>query len=210
MEKIREELICAVCLDILSEPKVLQCAHSFCCTCLETIVSHSRESVLPRENARTSDKLECPCCRSITLLPGGRVKHLPTNYNLRRLVDIVSDEDKQHTRETVRRRKWRRPTIDRNRRPRCGLHKKGLEYFCRDCNELLCRKCMMEAHRDHNYGDVEEVLPEQLAALKNLIQPAHEVSCAAMAAPAMHCSSLFIYGRDRPRDNGSVRGVGYG
>lgn len=43
VERIREELICAVCLDILREPKVLQCAHSFCRECLEKIVAQRQQ-----------------------------------------------------------------------------------------------------------------------------------------------------------------------
>lgn len=111
MDKVREELICAVCLDFLREPKVLQCAHSYCCQCLRKVAEASREqsrcraaqvsstssSTAPTA-ARRSLELECPSCRHITVLEHGRVElDLPTNVNLKRLVEIVSDEEKGRT-----------------------------------------------------------------------------------------------------------------
>ena len=95
MEKVREELICAVCLDFLREPKVLHCAHSFCCQCLREMVKGGRSQ---RRDRRSSLDLECPSCRHVTVLEHGRVDlDLPTNVNLRRLVEIVSDEEKGRT-----------------------------------------------------------------------------------------------------------------
>ena len=173
-EKVREELICAICLDFLREPKVLQCAHSFCQECLVKVVATQGIYKIAGE-ALAEGELSCPSCRHVTCLPGGRVAKLKTNFNLKRLVDIVSEDEKARTRSTIRRRDSWRPKIDRSRQPICQTHQKPLEYFCADCNELLCRKCMITGHRDHNYKDVDEILPEQLMSLRNLIQPACEV-----------------------------------
>ena len=100
MERVREELICAVCLDFLREPKVLQCAHSFCSRCLREMAK-AREQQRQRRSptsARRSLDLECPSCRHVTVLEHGRVDlDLPTNVNLKRLVEIVSDEEKGRT-----------------------------------------------------------------------------------------------------------------
>ena len=174
-EKVREELICAICLDFLREPKVLQCAHSFCQQCLERMVATQGLYKIAKESPPEGE-LVCPTCRHVTCLPGGKVAELRTNFNLKRLVDIVSEDEKARTRITIRRRGSTRPTIDRSSQSACPIHQKPLEYFCTDCNELLCRKCMISGHRDHNYKDVDEVLPEQLAALHSLIQPACEVN----------------------------------
>lgn len=103
MEKVREELICAVCLDFLRDPKVLQCAHSFCSHCLREMVQGSERTrrpttPAPSQQARRSLDLECPSCRHVTVLEHGRVDlDLPTNVNLKRLVEIVSDEEKGRT-----------------------------------------------------------------------------------------------------------------
>ena len=97
MEKIREELICAVCLDFLDEPKVLQCAHSFCLRCLREVVKEQKRSNRS-SSARRSLNLECPSCRHVTILDHGRVDlDLRTNANLKRLVQIISEEEKRRT-----------------------------------------------------------------------------------------------------------------
>ena len=96
MQQVREELICAVCLEFLREPKVLLCAHSFCQVCLREILSKANRGARDARN-RAVD-LECPSCRHITTLEHGRVEiDLRTNFNLKRLVEIVSDGEKRHT-----------------------------------------------------------------------------------------------------------------
>lgn len=98
MEKVREELICAVCLDFLCNPKVLQCAHSFCQQCLREIVNGQKKRLQNAADRPVS--LECPSCRHITNLDRGRVDvDLCTNFNLKRLVEIVSDEEKSRTKK---------------------------------------------------------------------------------------------------------------
>lgn len=95
MEKVREELICAVCLDFLREPKVLLCAHSFCQRCLREVINGQKHK---QNTALRSVDLECPSCRHVTNLEHGRVEiDLRTNFNLKRLAEIVSDEEKSRT-----------------------------------------------------------------------------------------------------------------
>ncbi|CAM6118433.1 unnamed protein product [Calypogeia fissa] len=38
MDQLREELSCAVCLDICFEPSTISCGHSFCGTCLQSVL----------------------------------------------------------------------------------------------------------------------------------------------------------------------------
>ena len=96
MEKVREELICAVCLEFLRDPKVLQCAHSFCTKCLSKIINGQKGN--RQSKAVRPVDLECPSCRHVTTLERGRVElDLRTNFNLKRLVEIVSEEEKSRT-----------------------------------------------------------------------------------------------------------------
>lgn len=168
--KIQEELICAICLDFLQDPKILNCAHSFCYQCLVGITS-SRYS---RELAR--DEIECPSCRQVTRVPEANVTKLKTNWNLKKLVDIVSEEEKKVARDAICKRRNTRPSIRAGRSPLCTLHRRQFEYYCLDCFELLCPKCIGAGHKSHNFKDVDEVLLEQIAGLRALIQPACEVS----------------------------------
>ena len=172
--KVQEELICAVCLDFLSEPKVLSCAHSFCLACLNKIVTLKRKF-----EEHSSLDLECPSCRQVTTLNAGRVDELNTNYNLKRLVDIVSEEEKKKARDVIKRRVSIRPSVQQTPRfnsLQCKKHKKQLEYFCVECNTLICPKCISDDHYLHKFEDVDEVLPKHISGLRSLIQPACEVS----------------------------------
>lgn len=175
--KVREELICAVCLDFLQEPKVLSCAHSFCLVCLDRIISmQSTFKYGPGSDLEPGD-LECPSCRQITKLDKG-VSELKTNFNLKRLVSIVSDNDKRIARNMLQKRGTQRPSLtNRKRLSLCQHHHRQVEYFCLDCNDLLCPKCISASHKGHNFDDVDKVLPNQISALRSLIQPACEVCC---------------------------------
>ena len=182
-ERIREELICAICLDFLREPKVLACAHSFCHDCLAGV--HTKRIKAATDAALRDDELECPSCRQCTLLPEGGLSGLKTHCKLANLVDIVSDEEKERARSELRKRQ---SIVNNSQQPvenggsggsssatsECGEHGKPHEYYCDDCNALICMRCMLDGHRDHKFEEAASLLPEHLANLQSLLQPANE------------------------------------
>lgn len=178
--RVQEELICGVCLDFLSEPKLLSCAHSFCCSCLQRVL---------KKASKSSFELECPSCRQVTPLKSGNVDELNANYNLKRLVDIVSEEEKKKARDVIKRRYSTRCSVRQSPQASkliCKLHSKQLEYFCVDCNSMICPKCIKSDHLTHRFEDIDDVFPSMLGTLRNAIQPACEVSsssCTSMQIP---------------------------
>ena len=52
-----DDLSCAVCTDIYTEPKLLHCMHSFCGACIEKMV-------MRQEDEKPS--VVCPICRFVT------------------------------------------------------------------------------------------------------------------------------------------------
>ena len=198
-KRLREELICAICLDFLREPKVLSCSHSFCQGCLHVILEapqREKDSVgagkkegpmgegeggQKRESdeesgvdSGSSGDIECPSCHQVTQLPEGGVQNLPTHGRLENLVDIVSEEDKQKARKVLRQRATMSRDLTSEVQPQCLEHGKVLDYFCNQCSQLLCMRCMMDMHRDHDYEEAADVLQTRLAALRCQIQPAYE------------------------------------
>jgi len=83
-QKVKEELTCAICRDLLNEPKILPCLHSFCTGCLKEW-SGKLANLDPSKR-----HLECPLCRARVLLSSSRsVDELPSHFSAIRLVEIV-------------------------------------------------------------------------------------------------------------------------
>ena len=83
-QRVKEELTCAICQDLLNEPKILPCLHSFCTSCLKEW-SGRLANLDPSKR-----HLECPLCRAKVLLSTSRaVEELPSHFSAIRLVEIV-------------------------------------------------------------------------------------------------------------------------
>lgn len=168
LARFRAQLVCGVCLDFLQKPKLLDCAHSFCQECLEKMI-------------KTADReLECPCCRQVTNLQGpglDGVEALRTNFNLMELVEIASQQEKDEMLGTLKRTK--RPNAGDRQAVRqqveCTKHSRALEFYCENCNELLCSKCL-RAHQRHDPSHIDDILPKHLDSLRGLVQPACEIA----------------------------------
>ncbi len=79
VDRIEQELTCAVCLDRFKEPKVLPCLHTYCKGCIKALVANSRE-----KNA-----VFCPKCRERYVLPTGGVSGFLSNFPLKNLVELL-------------------------------------------------------------------------------------------------------------------------
>lgn len=74
-------LQCPICLEVLNDPKVLDCQHTFCANCLK--VHHATEC----QRRRTENFLDCPTCRERTNLINNSVDCLPGNYIVRDIIE---------------------------------------------------------------------------------------------------------------------------
>ena len=60
--------------------------------------------------------------------------------------------------------------------PQCPIHFDLKQvFFCVECEELLCRRCMMDNHRLHDYDETEVVLDKRYALVHEIIEPAKKV-----------------------------------
>ena len=115
---VPEELVCEVCLGIISEPKMLDCAHSFCRVCLYRLLTTStlrRRSLLLSPSSRSlsriaeanganavsqssgaddespsENEITCPTCSRVTVVPAGDVDQLSTSVAMSKLLAISS------------------------------------------------------------------------------------------------------------------------
>ena len=89
-EKVKEELTCAICQDVLNQPRSLPCLHSFCTGCLKELVAGLDSSKY---------QLECPLCRAkVSLSASHAVEELPLNFSAKRLIEIFcAEQARLHT-----------------------------------------------------------------------------------------------------------------
>ncbi|XP_035693169.1 E3 ubiquitin-protein ligase TRIM56-like [Branchiostoma floridae] len=143
LNRLSEDFLeCQICLQPYRRPKVLSCLHSFCQKCLEEF--------LKKQKVKT--ELDCPTCRSKTLLPGGGVAELKDNFFVESLKDTV-DVHKKLTNE--------------GESLVCGSceTKSGAESFCTECGDFLCDECVaihrrIKVTKGHQVIGVEQLKAE--------------------------------------------------
>ena len=155
LEKLEDQLTCAICLDAFKDPKLLQCFHVYCKDCLQRLVVTDRQGQL---------SLRCPTCRQSTLLPPATgVSGLQPAFHIHRLFDIQ---------EALK--KVKEPQI-----VQCEKCKKSrtATKFCRDCGKFVCEKCV-EMHSEWDeFSNHEVVSMEQVQSnVKQLVPPKKEVT----------------------------------
>lgn len=74
LESLEEQLRCPVCLEVFSEPLMLQCGHSYCRSCVRSL------------DMDPLGQLQCPVCRCA--VDGDRP---PPNVALARIVDALRE-----------------------------------------------------------------------------------------------------------------------
>jgi len=151
---LEKELTCSICNDIFTEPKTLQCLHSFCFNCIAKW----------NETCRNQRKrLTCPTCRAPVDVQGGDVSKLPSSFSFNSLLQLFNvmgrKAEEQNQREL----------------PLCVSCAKNvmLVAFCSQCGGIVCEDCV-NAHktlkalqRDHQVTMLSEFNQEHLNSYIN-------------------------------------------
>ena len=139
IQKIEEELTCAICLGRFNDPKVLPCLHTYCKKCVENLVGKSQKK----------DVIMCPQCREEHTLPGGGAGKLLTSFtftNLVKLLEVHKADEANSKRLTCEN----------------GLDDDPAVARCVDCDVYLCNTCCqmhkkMVATKEHTTVSLEEI-----------------------------------------------------
>ncbi|NXE95575.1 TRI59 protein, partial [Menura novaehollandiae] len=130
MDRLEEELTCAICYGIFEDPRVLPCSHTFCRECLDGLLQPSRDFSMRR-------CLSCPNCRAVVEIPAGGTKSLPINFALKAVIEKCQQEE---------------PDV-----PSCGEHpRQPLNIYCLRDRELVCGRCLtIGRHHGHPIDDLQ-------------------------------------------------------
>lgn len=145
----KQFLVCGICLDHYTVPKVLPCLHTFCQKCLQ--------NYLPPESL----SLSCPLCRQLSILPAEGVAGLQTNFFITNLMEVLETPECNGNDEVGR------DSGDLA----CTSHDgEKLKYYCNDCETAVCYECTMTEHGDHQTTLLADVIEEHKEVLRKILE----------------------------------------
>jgi len=142
---VSETVICELCSESYTDPRMLPCLHSFCRKCLE------KEA----EKAGSQETMQCKiCAKSVSLSKGG-VSDFPRNLRLGFNVEIAGYQAQMTSGSDI--------SCDN-----C-VESSPAVAFCTDCCEFLCKTCK-ESHRRSKKTAKHEVIEIEKKKDINLIE----------------------------------------
>ena len=148
LKNLKEHVTCSICLDTYTDPKTIDCLHTFCCECLKEDALKSQRQGFYR----------CPECQTHVCIPeGNRFDRLPSSFLHNSLLSLLA----------VRR------SNDGNEISCSMCQKKSAEInYCFDCEKFMCPDCVKAhdlfrtaAFEGHKDTPVKQFQPEDYEAL---------------------------------------------
>ena len=199
LDKLKEDLTCSICRELLREPKTLPCLHSFCQGCLE---GHVRTRILDEQldPPDTRDVVPCPNCNFRARLGGGGgengaasgdVPNLRTNSGLKNLVEHyeLGLEVVGRSQKTVT-----------SRCGNCSAVDNEAVAFCQTrCNRFLCRMCV-QAHKRTTLTSKHKIVTLEEVRLVSSGENLSEAAPVVVSYKPRKCSKHFTEGEDDPNE----------
>ena len=161
LEKLKEQLTCAICLDLYTSPKILSCFHSFCQQCLES---------LPQDTQENNYTISCPTCRHHTQLPHPTgVADFPVAFQINNLKEVYNLMTKVSGHQQV--------TCD-------NCTTTNATGYCKECAKFLCQKCI-DVHKkfaaiaDHMITNLDNLV----TSASQLLPAKQEIKCSEHNKP---------------------------
>uniref|UniRef100_A0A8D0B4L1 Tripartite motif-containing protein 59 n=1 Tax=Salvator merianae TaxID=96440 RepID=A0A8D0B4L1_SALMN len=135
MHHFEEELTCSICYSIFDDPRVLPCSHTFCKSCLESVLQLSSNFSIWRP---LRIPLKCPNCRSLVEIPPPGADALPVNFALKAIIEKYQQES--------------HPDV-----ATCSEHYgQPLNVYCLEDKKLVCGHCLtIGRHHGHPIDDLQ-------------------------------------------------------
>lgn len=125
-------LLCPVCLDVFSGPRLMPCSHTLCGRCVDGLLGHAPFATLTREGPQVQRTIPCPVCR--TDVDKKTAGNLPVN---RALEEAVLDWKARAQKERI---SWFTEHVSR-----CKEHNKPADLWCVLRNGNVCADCCINS-----------------------------------------------------------------
>ncbi|NXS79234.1 TRI59 protein, partial [Erpornis zantholeuca] len=156
MDRLEEELTCAICYDIFEDPRVLPCSHTFCRPCLQDLLQ-------PSEEFPGGRCLSCPSCRAVLAVPEAGPEALPINFALKAVIEKWQQEEPARA----------APGAGAGAEAEtCRAHpRQPLNIYCLQDKQLVCGQCLtIGKHRGHPIDDLQSAYRKAREASGKLLE----------------------------------------
>ncbi|XP_065890021.1 tripartite motif-containing protein 2-like [Dysidea avara] len=138
LQQIEEEITCSICGNLFNDPKTIPCLHTFCKCCLEGSIE---------SNKKMAVDVSCPLCRAP--LPRDEIASIPTNFTIKRLIEILQKKkkDKMASECDNCHIRWRNSLTTKPIKAGTEVDTDvaSASFWCVQCEKCLCEKCL-DAH----------------------------------------------------------------
>ena len=172
LKKLEEGLNCSICLDTYTDPKLLQCFHTYCRKCLVPLVDRNQQGQLG---------LTCPICRQVTPIPERGVAGLQPAFHINHLLEIQDSVKKLDNPAVALEGAVGGATIAATNAAssthavkHCREHlEKEVDLYCGTCRELVCYKCVIRGgkHQNHDYKEIDQAFLEYKEWIVASVEP---------------------------------------
>ena len=165
LKKLEEQVACSICLDIFTDPKLLQCFHVYCRQCLVPLVDHDQQGHLG---------LTCPICRRITPIPDRGVAGLQPAFHINHLLELHESFQKVEDPAAALQGAASTDVNPVKKARHCFDHEgKEFELYCETCGELICWRCALKGgkHHDHDYEELDKAFKKCKQEITSSLEP---------------------------------------
>ena len=165
-KKLEEQLTCSICLDIYTNPKLLQCFHVYCQQCLVPLVDRDQRGQLG---------ISCPICRQVTPVPNRGVAGLQSAFHINHLLELQDSFQKLDNPAAALEGAATNAAPSREAVRHCFEHPdEELKLYCETCGELVCLKCAIKGlgkHFGHNCKELHQAFQEYKEEITSSLEP---------------------------------------